>query len=100
MLEVMYLSMVVACISFTVTETQLFQAIRESSYSKSYFLGKVLSCGYCFGHWISFILTTIYTPRLLELWWPLDYFMTSLVIAWLAGIQWVLMCLIMEKSGK
>jgi len=30
----------------------------------------------------------------------LDYFLTALVIAWLAGVQWVLMCLLMDKAGK
>ena len=54
------------------------------------------------GHrgWISFALVAIYQPKLFEYWFLLDYFLTALVIAWLAGIQWVLMCLLMEKAEK
>ena len=49
---------------------------------------------------MAFALTAIYRPRLFEMWWPLDYFLTALVIAWLSGIQWVLMCYVMEKAKK
>jgi hypothetical protein len=30
----------------------------------------------------------------------LDYFLTALVIAWLGGMQWIIMCLLMQKAGK
>ncbi len=95
-----YLSLAAASISFTVTETKLFRPFREWMKKRSVFLGKLFSCGYCFGHWIAFALVAIYCPKLFHAWWLLDYFLTALVIAWLAGVQWVLMCWLMEKAGK
>jgi hypothetical protein len=100
MKEVIYLSLVAASVSFTVTETKIFKPFREWLKTQSTFLGDLFSCGYCFGHWIAFALTAIYRPRLFHAWWPLDYFLTALVIAWLSGIQWGLLCLLMEKAGK
>jgi hypothetical protein len=98
--KVLYLSMVAGSISFTVTETKLFKPVREWVGRKSRFFGELISCGYCSGHWVAFGLTAIYQPRLFDVWWPLDYFLAALVIAWLAAFQWALLCWLMEKTGK
>ncbi|HLP46785.1 MAG TPA: DUF1360 domain-containing protein [Candidatus Kapabacteria bacterium] len=100
MKTIIYLSFVTASISFTMTETKLFKPFREWLKKKSTFLGDLLSCGYCFGHWVAFSLVAVYQPRLFESWWLLDYFLTALVIAWFSGLQYILMCLFMEKVGK
>jgi hypothetical protein len=100
MKPVIYLSLVTAAISFTVTETRLFKPLREWMKKRSKFLGDLLSCGYCFGHWVAFALVAIYRPKLFESWWLLDYFLTALVIAWLSGFQWALMCWLMDKAEK
>jgi len=92
------LSITTASISFTVTETQIFKPLRDSI--KNPFFNKLFSCGYCFSHWIAFILVIIYQPKLFHFFWILDYFLTVLVIAWLASIQWLLMCWIMDKLEK
>ncbi len=97
--EVLLLSLVTVSISFTVTETKLFKPLRERVREES-LLGRLLSCGYCFGHWVALVLVVIYRPRLFGAWWLLDYFLTTLAIAWLGGVQWVLMCLLMDKAGK
>lgn len=94
------LSFATASISFTVTETKLFRPVREAVKRNSAFLGGLVSCGYCFGHWVSFGLVAVYHPRLFTAWRPLDYFLTALVVAWLGGIQWAFMCWLTEKSGK
>ncbi len=78
----------------------MFMSVREWTKSKNSFLGELFSCGYCFGQWVAFALVAIYQPKLFELWWLLDYFLTALVIAWLAALQWVLMSMLMEKAGK
>jgi len=100
MKEVIYLSFITASISFTVTETKVFMPLHEWVKRKNSFLGGLLSCGYCFGHWIAFALVAIYQPRLFKFWWLLDYFLTALVIAWLGAFQWILMCWLMDKAGK
>jgi hypothetical protein len=94
------LSLVTASVSFTVAETKLFLPLRERMKNKSAFFGELLSCGYCFGHWFAFVLVAVYRPLLFHVWRPLDYFLTALVIAWLAAFQWAVLCWLMEKAGK
>lgn len=100
MQQIVYLSFIAASISFTVTEMKPFLPVRERAKARNSVLGELLSCGYCFGHWVAFALVAIYQPRLFELWWLLDYFLTALIIAWLSGYQWAAMCWLMEKAGK
>lgn len=97
---VLYLSFVTASICFAVTETRLCQRFRESIKSRNIFMGELVSCGYCLGHWVSGGLVVIYTPRLTRVWWPLDYLLAVVIIAWLSAFQWVLMCCLMQKAGK
>jgi hypothetical protein len=97
---VIYLSLVTASISFTVSEAKLFLPLREWFKRKLSYLGELISCGYCLGHWVAFALVAIYRPKLFEFWWLLDYFLTALVIAWLAAFQWIVLCWLMEKAGK
>ncbi|MCB0597054.1 MAG: hypothetical protein H6557_21025 [Lewinellaceae bacterium] len=97
---VIYLSLVTASISFTVSEAKIFLPLREWAQKRSSYWGSLLSCGYCFGHWVAFALVALYRPRLFELWWLLDYFLTALVISWLSAFQWIAMCWLMGKAGK
>jgi len=99
-MEVIYLSFVTASLSFTVTETKVFAPLREWIKKNNSFLGELVSCGYCFGHWVAFALVTIYRPKLFESLWLFDYFLTAIVVAWLAAFQWALMSLLMDSSGK
>jgi hypothetical protein len=92
--------MVCASISFTVTETKIFKSLREWMIQKNTFFGELLSCGYCFGHWVAFAMVAVYRPKLFKFCWLLDYFFTALVIAWLSAFQWVVMCWFMEKIDK
>ncbi|KAB2835142.1 MAG: DUF1360 domain-containing protein [Candidatus Brocadia sp.] len=54
------LSFITDSISFTVTETKLFKPIREWIKRKNTFLGELISCGYCFGHWVTIALVAAY----------------------------------------
>ena len=94
------LSVITASVAFTLTETKLFKGFRQWLADKNNFLGKLFSCGYCLGHWVAFGLVAVYRPRLLVSWAPLDYLLTVLVIAWLGGLQWVVMCWLMQETGK
>jgi hypothetical protein len=98
--KVIYLSFVTASLSFTVAETKMFMSMREWVKSKNTFFGRLLSCGYCFGHWVALVLVAIYRPKVFEFWWLLDYFLTALVVAWLSALQWILMCRLMDSVGK
>ncbi|MCP4687849.1 MAG: DUF1360 domain-containing protein [Desulfobacterales bacterium] len=98
--NILYLSFVTASVSFTFSETSLFAPPRKWIRGKSSFIGKLISCGYCLGHWIAFVLVAIYRPRLFSTWPPLDYILTALVIAWLGAFQWAVMCWLIKKTGK
>lgn len=98
--EVIFLSFVTASIAFTVSETKLVLPLREWVRGRSAALGALLSCGYCFGHWVAFALVAVYRPRLFHAWLPLDYLLTALTIAWLGALQSIVMCWLMQKTGK
>jgi hypothetical protein len=100
MFQAFLLSLVVACISFTVTEAKMFCALRLVLKARSAYLGDLFCCSYCFGHWVAFVLVAVYPPRLFACWWPLDYFLTALFIAWLAAFQSLFLDLLMAKVGK
>jgi Protein of unknown function (DUF1360) len=98
--KLLYLSLVTACLSFTVSEAKIFLPVRVRIKKKSSFLGELFCCGYCLGHWVAFSLVAIYQPRIFTSWWLLGYFLTALVIAWLSAFQYVLLCWLMERAGK
>jgi len=99
MKQIIYLSFVTASVSFTVTEMKIFQSLREWLKKKNSFFGELLSCCYCFSHWVAAILVVIYQAKLFNTWWLLDYFLTVLVVAWLGSFQVVLMCWLTDKAG-
>ncbi len=98
--QVALLSLATAALAFTVCETTLFAGLRAWATGRNAWLGKLAGCGYCLGHWIALGLVAIYRPRLFEAWWPLDYFLTAVCIAWLAAFQWTALCWLMERAGK
>lgn len=98
--EVGLLSLATASVAYTVSETALFSGLRKWVSERSVWGGKLLSCGYCVGHWVAFGLVAIYRPRLLESWWLLDYFLTALIIAWMAAFQWAALTWIVARAGK
>lgn len=94
------LSVATAWLAFTVSDAALFAPLREWTGRRSPWLGKLLACGYCTGFWIALGLVAVYRPRLLSGWWPLDYLLSALVVAWLAAFQWIVLCWLMERTGK
>ena len=100
LLQAALLSAVTASLSYTITETKIFEPFRNWLKGKNEFMGKLFSCGYCMGHWIALALVAWFQIRIFSTWWLLDYVLTISVIAWLSGFQWILMCLLMEKAGK
>lgn len=94
------LAVATAAISFTICEMKGFAGFRTWVAARNKCLGELFSCAYCLGHWIAFGLVAIYRPRLFDAWWPLDYCLTALVIAWVSALQWVVMCWLMDRAGK
>ena len=100
MTQVVLLSIVTASVAFTVTEAAAFLWLRLWVASWSSVLGKLFACSYCFGHWVAFGLTWYYRPLLFGDGSLLDYFLTALVVAWLAGWQAIALSWLMQRAGK
>ncbi len=92
--------MVTAMISFTVTETVVFKPLRAWIESKSKFFGKLFNCGYCFGFWVAAFMEFNFQIQLFDTWLQLDCILTTFVIAWLSGFQWIIMCCLMKFANK
>jgi hypothetical protein len=45
--EILHLSLVTACLSFTLSEAKIFLPVRDWIKKKSSFLGELFCCGYC-----------------------------------------------------
>ncbi|MAS94939.1 MAG: hypothetical protein CMO55_17215 [Verrucomicrobiales bacterium] len=97
---VLTLSIVTACISFSVSETKLFEPLRNWISARSSFCGELVKCPYCFGHWVSLALVLIYQPRIVDVWLFLDLAISVFVIAWLGAFQALLMCRLMDLVEK
>ncbi len=64
--QVVLFSLVTASIAFAISAAGLFEGMREQLILWNPWLGKLASCGYCLGHWISFGRVVIYQPRILR----------------------------------
>lgn len=88
-----------AAISYTVADALIFKPIREWVASKSDFLGHLICCGYCTGYWVAFALELIFQPNLFDI-KIIGHLLTSFVIAWLSGLQWIIMVILTKKGDK
>lgn len=55
MIELIYLSMFVGCVSMTISKSSIFRVLRTKI--------KHLDCPYCIGHWIALVVYLIYLPN-------------------------------------
>ena len=103
LLDILLLSTVTAAIAFTVTETKVFEPLRIWMKHSSEFFGKLFSCGYCLGYWVSFaiLLLGYETPILFPNYHLIfNYIFSWFLIAWLSGFQWIIMCYLFKLVGK
>ena len=80
------LTFVTASISFLVIGSKLFQWFRD--WVKDCPLFK---CGFCFGHWVALALVIGFQYKIFGCYWLIDIILSSLVIAWIGGFQFILM---------
>ena len=89
------LSMVVACIAWTVTQEEIFRELREYCSEKSKTCKPLLSrkmfyvftCEYCFSHWVTIIILILTGFKLLIDDWR-GYLLAFFLLPWLAN-QWM-----------
>lgn len=94
------LSLIVASITYTVTRSNIFASFRLLVKHFSPKLGELVSCGYFFGHWVSFVIVGLYRYRVVEGLGILDYFLTALLVAWLNAWQWPAMTILLNYRAK
>ena len=99
--RLLFAAMIVADISFVVSDSKLFKPFREWLKPRFEWLYSLVSCGFCMGHWVSFVITPIVAPCIFSTGFALlDCFLTSLLVAWLSGINWIIMNILLKKAGK
>ena|SRR5688572_10715463 len=89
------LSMVVASISWTVTQEEIFREWREKCEEKSKSCGNILkrkffyvfTCEYCFSHWVTIVVLIVTGFRLLMDDWR-GYALAFFLVPWLSN-QWM-----------
>jgi hypothetical protein len=83
------LSIITASVSFLVIQSKLFQFFRN--YVREC---PVFKCGVCFGHWIALVLVIGFKARFFETHWFLDTIFSTLAIAWVGGIMYEIMTIL------
>jgi hypothetical protein len=76
--------------SFMISKSKMFAFLRDWAERRKQngvfwaWLSGVLICPYCTSTWLSLAAVTVYRPRLVHEWAPLDYLVTAMVINGLA----------------
>jgi len=89
MIKAVLLSTVVASISFFISHSQLLVGLKIKLYKPkgAMFFYNLITCCYCLGHWIAAAVLIMFPVKLFGIYAPADYFLTWLVISWVAGLQ-------------
>jgi uncharacterized membrane protein (DUF485 family) len=96
---VIWMSLASACIAYTISEARIFLPLRLWVGKKSDFFCHMISCGFCLGFYVAFTLEIIFQPNLFSI--PIiGHLLTSFIISWLSGVQWVIMCILIKKADK
>lgn len=81
------ISFCAASISFTVTISGMFESMRNWIYDRSKFFGQLITCPWCFGHYVVFIIVAIlgiFIP--ISNYKIINYLFTSFTIIGVTGI--------------
>jgi Protein of unknown function (DUF1360) len=84
--EILAIALAVAAVSTTIAKSSLFTKMREWMLDHFMFLGKLMSCSYCTSHWVAFFFVAIYRPKLIELWWGIDFVLTAFAVIAIATV--------------
>lgn len=76
--EWLVLSVVVWSVSTTLSRARMLRAARGWVRRRSEFFGEGVTCQYCVSHWVAFVLTLLYRPRILP---PAQWLETAWLVA-------------------
>jgi hypothetical protein len=86
-IQTVYLSLAVGAMSMTIAKARVFRPLRELITRRSEKLGELISCPYCTSHWVSFIFTAVYFPRILVTRFVvLDWFVAAMAVVALSSV--------------
>jgi hypothetical protein len=80
----------IAAVSMTVTKATLFKGMRERLKPIPFF-GGLVSCPYCFSHWMSALVTLVFSLKLTSAHPALDFLLVTFVLVVMtAPFAWVI----------
>jgi len=63
-MEFLVLALCNGAVALTLSKATIFRSMRKWVFSKSDFLGELIQCPYCTGHWVALFSMLIWHPRL------------------------------------
>ncbi len=85
--SIIALSVAVATIAITCTKTKISKPVRQWITKKSTWFGDLVSCPYCFGHWVSFVAVAAVRPVVTDSGvFLLDLFVSAMVVTGLSAL--------------
>lgn len=85
-LAILFLSLVTASLTVTLSRGKIFDVPRDWVARKSDFLGRLLSCPYCLSHWVAFAIVGVYRPQALSAQPVVNFFAVSFAVVTLAAL--------------
>jgi Protein of unknown function (DUF1360) len=84
--KVLVLGIATGAISLVLTKSTVFNFLHDWLEAKVPFLGEMLNCPWCTSHWIALFFTLIYRPLLVNVFAPVDYLVTIMVMVVIAAV--------------
>lgn len=84
--QIVLVSLAVATTSMTVTRAIIFSPMRRWVKARNKWLGELVSCPYCFSHWVAFAAVLVVRPTLTTSWYPVDLLISALAVVGLAAM--------------
>lgn len=78
--EYLLISLVTMCIVHTVSNERIFKPLRDRLGGKETWRGYLISCPYCFSHWVAFVLVPLFGFRLLVI--PHEWGIVTAILEW------------------
>lgn len=103
--ECLVIAIASASIAMTITQTEVFAALREFVAKKHSTIGHLFSCFYCFSHWVVICGVTLYRPEILDsgnsfVNWLVSVFFTITLTTFVCGLMFKVFLTAMASHEK
>lgn len=90
LLHLLPFAIAIAAVSMTITKATLFKGMREKIKPIPFF-GGLFACPYCFSHWMSALVTWVFSLKLTSAHPVLDFLLVTFVLVVMAApFAWVI----------